>query len=133
MKILSLDYGEKRIGLAIGDTETKLALPYGVIPRTADELVLEQLQQILTEEDIGTVLVGEPLSTSGKTSAQTVVSRQFAEFLKSQLGVPVVLFDERFTSQRADAAAAGGGKVRTRDELAAMFLLQDYLERPSAH
>lgn len=127
MKVLALDYGEKRIGLAIGDIETKLALPYGVIKRESDEFILEQLQKIILEEDIGLVLVGEPLSTSGAASQQTEESRKFADFLRTNLKISVKLFDERFTSQRADSAPRDL-KTRSRDEMAAMFLLQDYLD-----
>ena len=129
MKILAIDYGEKRVGLALGDTETALALPHGVLERTADESLANKLAQVVLEEDVGTVVVGEPMSTNGSASAQTVATRAFAKLLQQELAVPVVLFDERFTSQRADAAAATGARVRSRDELAAMFLLQDYLER----
>jgi putative Holliday junction resolvase len=128
MKVLALDHGEKRIGLAIGDAETKLALPYGLINNESDELVLEQLQKIILEEDVNVVLVGEPLSTSGAASKQTEASRKFANFLKTNLNISVELFDERFTSQRADAAPRDL-KTRSRDEMAAMFLLQDYLDR----
>ncbi len=129
MKVLAIDYGEKRVGLALGDTETMLALPHGVLNRTADESLAQQLQQVVLEEDVGTVVIGEPLSTNGQASAQTQASRTFADLLRRELTVPVVLFDERFTSQRADAAAVPGAKSRSRDELAAMFLLQDYLDR----
>jgi putative Holliday junction resolvase len=132
MKVLSLDYGEKRVGLALGDTETKLALPYGVLERLSDETLVVQLQQIVVEEGVEVLLVGEPLGVSGQPTAQTEACRAFAALLREQSQVKVVLFDERFTSQRADAAGASGGKVRGRDELAAMFLLQDYLDRQGA-
>jgi len=128
MKVLAIDYGERRVGLAVGDTDTALALPYGKLERRSDELLLEELQKIVDAEEIGTVVVGEPLTLSGGASAQTQACRAFAEFLRHHLDVPVELFDERLTSQRADAAAVGG-QTRSRDELAAMFLLQDYLER----
>ncbi len=132
MIVLAIDYGERRVGLAIGNTEIKLALPYGVLERDSDELLVEQLRQVIVEEDVGTLVVGEPLSASGSASAQTMSSREFAVLLRQEFTLPVVLFDERFTSQRADAAAAMGGKVRGRDELAAMFLLQDYLDSQPA-
>jgi len=131
MKILAIDYGKKRVGLAVGDTETKLALPYGVLSGRSSEILLEQLQKIILEEDIGTIVLGEPFNVSGANSQQTDTSRAFAQFLQGNISVPVVLFDERFTSQRADTAKnmVEGSKTRSRDELAAMFLLQDYLEK----
>jgi putative Holliday junction resolvase len=127
MRVLAIDYGEKRVGLAVGDSTTNLALPFGVLQRTSDELLLEQLVKIVNEEDVGTVVVGEPLSLSGGASEQTTACRNFAQFLKANLKVGVVMFDERLTSRRADMPSQGI-KTRSRDELAAMFLLQDYLD-----
>lgn len=130
MKVLAVDYGDKRVGLALGDTETKLALPYGVLQRASDESLAQQLAQVVLEEDVARVVVGEPLGASGRATAQTEASRNFTALLARELKVPVELFDERFTSQRADAAPLPpGAKIRSRDELAAMFLLQDYLDR----
>lgn len=130
MKVLAIDYGSKRIGLALGDTDTALALPHGVLERTTDQVLLDQLQLIVAEEEITTVLVGEPVTFSGEKSLQTKACREFADLLEKNLKVKVVLVDERLTSRRADAVTIGAGApTRARDELAAMFLLQDYLER----
>lgn len=129
MRVLAVDYGEKRVGLAIGDTETSLALPHGVLERQADESLAQQLRQVVLEEDVATVVIGDPVSTDARTSQQTGSARAFAELLRHELNVPVEMFDERFTSQRADVVTVPGARTRSRDELAAMFLLQDYLER----
>jgi len=127
MKALAIDYGEKRVGLAVGDNSTGLALPFGVLQRTSDELLLEQLVKVINEEAIDTVVVGEPLSLSGQATSQTATCRNFASFLKANLKIAVEMFDERLTSRRADMPFQGV-KTRSRDELAAMFLLQDYLD-----
>ena len=130
MKVLAIDYGTRRVGLAIGDTEVNLALPYGVIERTSDAELLTRLREIVAEEEIDLVIVGEPVTLSGTSSAQTKTSRAFANLLSAGLAVKVTLMDERLTSQRADAVTLGAAApTRSRDELAAMFLLQDYLER----
>ena len=130
MKILAIDYGAKRVGLAIGDTEVNLALPHGVLELGSVEEVAQKIQDIVDEEEIEQVIVGEPITLAGGTSQQTGVSRAFAKLLTSRLAVPVTLMDERLTSQRADAVTFGvRAPTRSRDELAAMFLLQDYLER----
>jgi len=130
MKVLAIDYGTRRVGLAIGDTEVNLALPYGVIERTSDAELLTRLREIVAEEEIDLVIVGEPVTLSGTSSAQTKTSRAFADLLSAGLAVKVTLMDERLTSQRADAVTLGAAApTRSRDELAAMFLLQDYLER----
>lgn len=128
MRILAIDYGEKRVGLALGDTETNLALPYGTLARTADEGLLEPLQRIVDEEGVAVFVVGEPIGLQGASSRQREASQGFANFLRQNIGLPVELIDERLTSQRADVALRDGSR-RTRDELAAMFLLQDYLDR----
>lgn len=130
MKVLAIDYGTRRVGLAIGDTEVNLALPHGVIERTSDAELLTRLREIVAEEEIDLVIVGEPVTLSGTSSAQTKTSRAFADLLSAGLAVKVTLMDERLTSQRADAVTLGAAApTRSRDELAAMFLLQDYLER----
>lgn len=129
MRLLGIDYGEKRIGLAVGDTETKLALPRQTIKNSGSEVII-QLKKIIIDDDIETVVIGEPLSLLGLGTSQTEYTKSFVAQLKAQLEVPVVLIDERFTSQRADSSALGVN-ARGRDELAAMYLLQDYLDRLS--
>lgn len=130
MKVLAIDYGQKRVGLALGDTETKLALPFGTLEKNSQQEIVEHLKQLVSEEEIAMIVVGEPITLAGGESEQTKVSRQFAEILKRELVVEVILMDERLTSRQADAVALGAGApTRNRDELAAMFLLQDYLDR----
>ncbi len=129
MRILAIDYGSKRVGLATGDTNSKLALPSGVLTCDTSEELLEKIRRLVVEENIGMVIVGDPVSLAGDISAQTKTTRVFASNLQTVLTVPVEMFDERLTSQRADVARFSNGKTRSRDELAAMYLLQDYLEK----
>ena len=130
MKVLAIDYGAKRVGLAMGDSETSLALPYEVLVDKNDTELVNRLKEIVAEEEVDTVIVGEPVTMAGKTSDQTEKCREFAEFLKKYLSVTIELVDERLTSRRADAATFGAAiPTRSRDELAAMFLLQDYLDK----
>jgi putative Holliday junction resolvase len=134
MKVLAIDYGSKRIGLAIGDAETKLALPYGTWEEKNDAEIMARLKQLINEEEIDVIVVGEPITMAGGESAQTRASRVFAGRLKDALKLEVVLMDERLTSRQAEAVGFGtDAPLRSRDELAAMFLLQDYLERESNH
>ncbi len=127
MNVLALDYGEKRIGLAIGSTETNLALPYATIEHVSDQGDIERVRQVVVEEEVSVVVVGEPKTMSGSASATTVAARRFAELLQAA-GVTVALVDERLTSLQADAASRGVA-ARSRDEVAATFILQDYLDR----
>lgn len=130
MKILAIDFGEKRIGLALGDTETNLALPYGVLINLSEIDLVNKLKEIILEEEIKLVIIGEPISLTGNVSEQTKKSHRFADKLKKFLTVEVLLFDERLTSRQADNVITNAVlPTHNRDELAAMFLLQDYLER----
>ncbi len=130
MKILAIDYGSKRVGLAIGDTEVGLAFPRGVWEGLSDKEIGQLIVELVKQESIGQVAVGEPVSLSGQISDQTKSCRQFAEFLKSRLDIPVELFDERLTSRQADNAKRQGSSKK-RDELAAVFLLQSWLDKMS--
>ncbi|HAO81294.1 MAG: hypothetical protein UV57_C0021G0025 [Parcubacteria group bacterium GW2011_GWD2_43_10] len=134
MKVLAIDYGAKRVGLAIGDSETNLALPHGVLADMNDDELVNRLKEIIIEEEIDIIIVGEPVTLAGYASEQTQKSREFAQLLEKYLTVPVKLFDERLTSRRADAATLGATMpTRNRDELAAMFLLQDYLDKQKSN
>lgn len=130
MKVLAIDYGIKRVGLALGDSDINLALPFGVLSEMNIDDLIKRLKEIIIEEEIELIVVGEPISLTGKVSDQTKTTREFADKLKKELVIPIKLFDERLTSRRADAATLGAAiPTRNRDELAAMFLLQDYLDQ----
>lgn len=130
MKILAIDYGKKRVGLALGDTEGGLVLPYGVLARTSDEQLIHDIEKVVLAEGVEHIVVGEPITAGGDSSSQANITREFVALLLNSQTVPVELVDERFTSQRADVATQAGSS-RGRDELAALFLLQDYIERMS--
>jgi len=127
MKVLALDYGTKRTGLALGDTEAGLAFPRGVISGLGDQELINRLIDIIKREGVEQVVVGEPTGLSGQDSSQTLSSRTFSDKLGQTLSVPVVLYDERLTSRQADLAQNQGSRYE-RDELAALFLLQSYLD-----
>ncbi|MFH1866468.1 MAG: Holliday junction resolvase RuvX [Patescibacteria group bacterium] len=126
MKILAIDYGEKRTGLAIGDSSGKLAVPFGVLKESRVELLIEKIKKIIKEEEIDHLLVGEPKSLTGGQSSQTIKVQNFVKQLRAQLNIKVITLDERFTTKRALGPSVA--PTRQRDELAAMYLLQDYLD-----
>lgn len=130
MKILAIDYGSKRVGLALGDNETKLALPFGVIEREDDDKLVAKILELIEAEEIDRLIIGEPITLAGQISEQTKINKKFVDIISKKVLVPVELVDERLTSSRADAAILGtAAPTRSRDELAAMFFLQDYLDR----
>lgn len=135
MNILAIDYGAKRIGLAWVDTKLSVVLPFGVVnndPAFAKALagkqgsgIKEQLGDIIKREKIDHVVVGLPLGLDGKENENTKSVRTFCDTLKSQVSVPIEFVDERFSSAEADRME---GNV-SRDEKAAMVLLQAYLDK----
>ncbi|MFH1111558.1 MAG: Holliday junction resolvase RuvX [Patescibacteria group bacterium] len=127
MKILALDWGEQRTGLAIGYTESKLALPFGVIAEAETLELIKKIIKIIKEEEIELLLVGEPKTMSGGDSKQTKKVQEFVQNLKQELTIKVELMDERLTTKRASGPSSL--PTRSNDELAAMYLLQDYLDR----
>lgn len=125
MKLLGVDYGEKRIGLAFSDTMLNMVLPYGVIKRPTILAQARELSAIITRDNIQKVVVGFPLSQNGAENKNTARVQELAFELQKLTNVPTEFFDERFSSQAADAR---GGTV-SRDEKSAMIILEGYLER----
>jgi len=122
-KYLGVDRGEARSGLALADGETKVATPF----KTAASV--EDVARVVEEEEIDVVVVGRPSQIS---NFQFPISKQFKNFLnelKSKINIPVELIDERLSSKAADALPGGKKTKAGRDEIAAMIILQTYLDK----
>lgn len=131
-RILALDVGKKRIGLAVSDELGITAQGLETLRRTRIRADLEKLKEIAREWKIGCLLVGSPLHMSGSESRQSEYTREFAERLGHYLELPVVFLDERLTSVEAerlmrDAGASLEERKNAVDRVAAMLLLQSYL------
>ena len=124
MSILGLDYGEKRIGLAISDPEDRIALKYRTILLEDAKQLLEELKKVCQEEEVKCVVIGLPISLSGQDSKQTKAVREFAEYVRIKLNLDVQLEDERLTSVEAERTQA-----KDIDEESARLILQTYLDR----
>lgn len=125
MNILGVDYGTKRVGLAWVQEGLDLVLPYGLLTVQNDEDCIEQITTLVWKEQIGKIVLGLPLALNGEEEEYGHHVRLFSEELEKKSGVPVDLIDERLSSKQADAM---GGEA-SRDEKAAMVLLQSYLEQ----
>lgn len=123
MRVLALDYGSARCGCAVSDPTGLLASPIEPVARPASRRGLGRLRALVRELDVERVIVGLPLSLSGGDSAQTAEARNFAALVGRELGVPVELYDERFTTQ---LAARTGGRA-SEDSRAAAHLLEGWL------
>ena len=136
MNVLAIDHGSKRVGLAIGSTDSGTAAPLKILRHGSDAALIEDIKAVVRSESVDQVIVGLPFSTDGSSSAQTETVRAFASSLEAALDVPVVLEDERFSSREIEAHmnAMGGKKAwkasgLDRDTAAATLFLQTYLDR----
>lgn len=119
---LGVDWGEKRIGLALADVETKMALPFLTVPD------LRSLLAVVVAENVGLIVIGSPRKMAGE-AASTPLFLSFLRDLQAQVQVPVVTVDERLSSKAADALVGAKRDKAGRDEIAATLLLQDYLDK----
>ena len=124
MKVLALDYGSARTGVAVSDPTGTLARPLGVVQRAATENGLAELARLAREEQAERIVVGLPLTLRGQRGGQTAETERFVEALRGAVDVPVELFDERFTTDLAQQTAGSAPE----DALAAAHLLSGYLE-----
>jgi putative transcription antitermination factor YqgF len=126
VKVMALDYGSARTGVAVSDPTGTVARPLGVVERAASDAGLAELARLVREEAAERVVVGLPLTLRGTRGEQAVETEGFAEALRGVLDVPVELFDERFTTDLAQRTPHATAAV---DALAAAHLLSDWLER----
>ena len=121
MKVLALDYGSARTGVAVSDPTGTVARPLCVVERAAGEAGLARLRELVREEGAERVVVGLPLTLRGARGDQAQETERFVEGLRAIVDVPVETFDERFTT-----TLAGPGEGE--DARAAAYLLASYLE-----
>jgi len=136
MRYLGIDYGEKRIGLALSDPEGRIATPFTVYQRQSARKDVRAIAIIAVEQAIGTIVVGLPLCEDGKESESSVAAFELVSELASHLRLPIELLDERYTTLRAENTLRelghDGRKIRSRvDASAAAIILQDYLDSVS--
>jgi putative Holliday junction resolvase len=120
MKILGIDYGDKRIGLAIAESGSRATAPFRILENNKNLFI--ELKNIIKEEIIEKVIVGLPLSLKNQETEQTQKVKEFINQLKQRIELPIEIFDERLTSKIYRKL----GKRRI-DDLAAMNILESYL------
>lgn len=129
MKVMALDFGPARTGVAVSDPTGTIARPLCVVERAHTEAGLEQVKRLVGDEAVEQVVVGLPLTLRGERGDQARASEQFAARLRKLLTVPVVLFDERFTTDLAQQAPSDEAEL---DARAAAHLLSSFLVWSSA-
>lgn len=123
MRVLALDYGAVRTGVAVSDESGTIARPLTVIARAASKDGLAKLAELIAQEGVATVVVGLPVSLDAREHAQSRVVRDFAARLAAVTDVPIVFYDERFTTK----VASDRGGAAALDARAAATILEDYL------
>lgn len=132
-RLLGVDYGSKRVGLAISDVRQSLASPLIVIQRQGQLQELAAIKRITREHEVAGLVVGLPVHMSGDEGGKAAEARAYGTALSERLGLPVRYWDERFTSAAAEVAmrTADLSPKRRRqliDKVAAQILLQAYLD-----
>lgn len=127
MKVLALDHGTARTGVAISDPTGTIARPLEVIRRIESRAGERALDEVIAREGPERIVVGDPRHLSGAAGAQADAARSFAERLGRRVDVPVELLDERLSTVEARRRAAEAGSSSAIDSLAACVLLDAYL------
>jgi putative Holliday junction resolvase len=128
VKVLALDFGSARTGVAVSDPTGTLARPVGVVLKAGTDAGLQQVVEAIREHEAEQVVVGLPLTLRGARGEQARATERFVEALRAAVDIPVETFDERFTT----ALAAQSGGSGAEDARAAAHLLSSYLEWQSS-
>jgi putative Holliday junction resolvase len=132
-RIVAVDFGTARIGLAISDSTQVHSLPLATVARRPVAEEADYFRRLALEERVSRFVVGLPIHADGRESAKSREARAFGEWLRNTTGLPVDYFDERYTSVEADALLLAADFSRRkrkarRDRVAAQILLSSYIE-----
>ncbi|HEX2697574.1 MAG TPA: Holliday junction resolvase RuvX [Anaerolineales bacterium] len=133
MRILAVDHGEKRIGLALSDSTGVIASPLKVIEHVSRLVDAAQVTDLAVQNKVELIIIGQSFDEEGRPNLAGRRAARFAEALKTQTQIPIVMWDESFSTQDARSARIELGVARKKrgghlDELAAVMILQSYLE-----
>ena len=138
MRILAIDYGEKRIGLAVSDELEITARGIAVVEHKSKKEDLEAIAAVVSEFGAGAIVVGYPLRLDGSAGIQCQKVDRFIASLKEAVSVPVTAWDETLSTKEAEGLMREAGVKRRKkrgmvDRIAAAFILQDYLNKKARH
>jgi len=132
-RIAGIDYGQKRIGLAISDPLQITAQPVSVLKHTGDDTVYKDILEHFSSYDVIKIIVGLPLNMDGSESETSILVREFASELETLAGVPVEFWDERLSSRYIERLMIHDGvrrkkRRKQKDMMEAVVILQNYLD-----
>jgi putative Holliday junction resolvase len=132
-RMLGLDFGTRRVGAAVSDPRRQIATPLEVHERRDPLQDARHYQRLVREHEIDRIVIGLPLHTGGREGTSAGLARRFGDWLAGVTGLPILFYDERYTTSDAEDALIAAGLKRSRrkglrDMLAAQILLQSYLD-----
>ena len=132
-RLLGVDFGSVRVGLAVTDPDRKFAFPLATHHRRGRDEDAAFFHDVVEREEVGGLVVGLPVHTDGREGQKAAEARAFGKWLAETTGLPAAYFDERFTTAQAESALWGAGlthkrRKERRDRVAAQMMLQGYLE-----
>ena len=132
-RVLGVDFGSVRIGLVVSDADRKIASPLATYQRRNPEADGRYFRELVEQEAIGQIVVGLPVHLDGREGRKAAEARSFGRWLGEQTGLPIVFFDERFTTVEAESALWSAGlthrrRKARRDRVAAQMMLQAFLD-----
>jgi putative Holliday junction resolvase len=130
-RIMAVDYGEKRVGIALSDPLRIIAKPYQVLLRDSATF-FDELKQIILNQNVKKIILGIPYNLAGNETQKTLEVKRFADLLSNQLDVPILFWDERYTTVEANESLKSDGySIKSArqvvDKVAASLILQSYL------
>ena len=133
LRLMGLDVGDRRIGVAVSDALGLTAQPVLTLVRTNRRQDVKSLKRLIRKYGCGEIVVGNPLYMSGDQSPQAVKAQSFAAILREEMGLPVHLWDERLTTTEAHRHLHAAGRAATEhraivDQVAAVLILQSFLD-----
>jgi putative Holliday junction resolvase len=133
MRILGLDVGERRIGVAVADESVRVALPITIVERREPSADLDAIARLVQDQGAEAIVIGLPISLNGSLGPQAQAVKAFGQKLSARLALPIEYWDERLSTVEADRrladAGRSGAKAKAkRDAAAAAIVLQSYLD-----
>jgi len=130
-RLMGIDFGEVRIGIALSDPLQIISQPYRVIPN--NDNTISEIKDIIKSEEVRKIILGLPLNLDGEDTKKTLEVREFSEVLKNNVDIPVIFWDERYTTVEANEQLKymGYGIAESRkviDKVAASIILKNYME-----
>jgi len=134
LRILGLDYGNKRVGVAVSDSLGWTAQPLATLPMHGHQELLEEINKYIAKYDIEKIVVGMPYNMDGTMGKRAEITQAFINFLNNNLELPIQIQDERLTTSQAEnllleADVSREGRKKVRDKMAASLILQSYIDQ----